>query len=120
MLQLFRDHMSRSSQRKGLIHFDQVGTKEDERVGRAVQNYIVRGAGNYQQHLLQVPVFTHSSISPGLQAADLIAYLAAGQAARTDERQELKPMWELFCTLGIDYGDQPTIGPIKAHISERV
>jgi hypothetical protein len=42
---------------------------------------------------LQVPHFTRSAVSPGLQIADLIAYLA-GQQVDPANRPELAPYWE--------------------------
>ena len=63
------------------ITLDQVGHKEDQRAGAAFQNYFTRHALRYQlaKYFIQVPSFTHSTLSPGIQTADLLAYLACQQ-----------------------------------------
>lgn len=65
----------------GAIVFDQRGLKEDEATARAIQNYLTRtsyaGSHRWDRYFLTIPSFAASTISPGLQAADLIAYLGA-------------------------------------------
>jgi hypothetical protein len=77
----------------GSLTFDLRGTREDEATASAMQNYMVRTRGGWQQHFLCVPNFTVSSISPGLQAADMVAYLGArlGTTRSGDDRPELEP-----------------------------
>jgi hypothetical protein len=56
--------------------------------------------GRYlRSHLLQIPNYTHSAVSPGLQVADLVAHLAAHQTDPTD-RPELTRWWDRFAPLG--------------------
>lgn len=113
LVKRFSHFVQNSSQEFGQLHFDQVGTAADERAASAVQNFIVRTHTNYQSHLIQVPVYTHSVTSPGIQVADLVSYLAAGRAAAAgEERSELSEFWEAVRNLGIDYGDEPTIAPV--------
>jgi hypothetical protein len=59
----------------GSLNFDLRGTREDERTAAALQNYMVRTRGDWRRHFVQVPNFTVSSVSPGLQAADMITFL---------------------------------------------
>lgn len=73
-----------------IINFDQRELNQDEAAACTVQNYFVRTAGGWRAHFIQVPTFTASSSSPGLQAADLVAYLGAHQADPT-VRPELAP-----------------------------
>jgi len=74
----------------GSLNFDLRGTREDEATACTIQNYLVRTRGGWNQHFICVPNFTISAVSPGLQAADMIAYLGARLSART-ERPELQP-----------------------------
>lgn len=76
----------------GSLNFDQRGLKEDEAVGCAVQNYLVRTdqSPGWGQKFIQVPSFTVSAVSPGLQAADVVAHLVAHLVA-PEERPELAP-----------------------------
>jgi hypothetical protein len=74
----------------GSLNFDLRGTRADEATAGAIQNYMVRTRGGWESHFLCVPNFTVSSVSPGLQAADVIAYLGAHLAPGQD-RPELQP-----------------------------
>ena len=65
--------------RQGLLFFDNRGQKEDLRAASAIQNYISRIGLEWREFFMQVPHFTPSAVSPGIQAADLVAYLAAHQ-----------------------------------------
>lgn len=90
----------------GALFLDQVGHREDMWAACAIQNYMTRTHHKYtlQKLFLQVPHFTHSAVSPGLQAADLVAYLAA-QQIDPSHRPELKPWWERFEALARDVPD---------------
>ncbi len=77
----------------GSIVFDERGFSEDEATARAVSNYLVRtsrpgDARDWGKHFIAIPSFAASKISPGLQAADLIAYLGAHRCD-ADARPEL-------------------------------
>jgi hypothetical protein len=74
----------------GSLNFDLRGTRADEATAGAIQNYMVRTRGGWESHFLCVPNFTVSSVSPGLQAADVIAYLGAHLVPEQD-RPELRP-----------------------------
>jgi hypothetical protein len=82
--------------RLGSLTFDLRGTRADEATAGAMQNYMVRTRGGWERHFICVPNFTVSSVSPGLQAADMVAYLGARLGTRrsrghqADERPELK------------------------------
>lgn len=77
---------------RGQLYFDQRDHRTDRAIACAVQNYIMRTDYSWRKHFLQVPHFTLSSVSPGLQAADIVAYLAAHQIDPT-YRAELSPYW---------------------------
>jgi hypothetical protein len=74
----------------GSLNFDLRGTREDEATAGAIQNYLVRTRGGWERHFICIPNFTVSSVSPGLQAADVVAYLGA-RMADLDARPELRP-----------------------------
>jgi hypothetical protein len=76
--------------RLGSLSFDQRGTREDAATACAISNYFYRTRGGWKEHFVLVPNFTVSAVSPGLQAADLVAYIGA-YAGSPDERLELKP-----------------------------
>jgi hypothetical protein len=88
---------------RGAINLDQLGFKEDLHAACTIQNYIARSDTHsyLQSKLLQIPNYTHSAVSPGLQMADLIAFLAAQQTA-PEERPELAEWWDQFAALSID------------------
>lgn len=77
------------SGRVGSLNFDQRAIRDDEATACAVQNFLVRTKG-WWKHFQHVPNFTVSSVSPGLQAADMVAYLGACFSDET-VRPELKP-----------------------------
>jgi len=72
-----------------MLSFDLRGTREDEATAAAIQNYLVRTRNGWKSHFLCIPNFTVSSVSPGLQAADFVAFLGA-RMGRND-RPELAP-----------------------------
>ncbi len=73
----------------GSLNFDLRGAREDEATACTVQNYMVRTAADWSSHFICIPNFTVSAVSPGLQAADVVAYLGARLADR-DDRPELQ------------------------------
>lgn len=81
------------TRRQGLLFFDNRGRSEDVSAASAIQNFIARNNRDWARRFMQTPHFTVSAVSPGLQAADLIAYLAAHQQD-TSVRPELVPYWE--------------------------
>lgn len=87
-----RDRAS-GAHRQGLLFFDHRGRSEDLNAAVAIQNFIVRIGAEWPQLFMQVPHFTPSVVSPGLQAADLVAYLAA-QQHNPEFRPELKDYWK--------------------------
>jgi uncharacterized protein DUF3800 len=84
-----REHMRGRGSSIGSINFDQRTVKEDAATACAVSNFLVRTRG-WWKLFMHVPNFTVSSVSPGLQAADLVAYLGANLADET-HRPELAP-----------------------------
>lgn len=76
--------------KRGALNFDLRGTREDEQTAVAIQNYMTRTRGGWREHFVQVPNFTVSSVSPGLQAADMIAFLGP-HIAPGSGRPELRP-----------------------------
>jgi hypothetical protein len=93
LLHDLRRHMRCVSPRKGMLFFDQRGHTEDLATACAVQNYLTRTSREWPRRFVQVPHFTRSPVSPGLQAADLVAYLAARQTDLAG-RPELASYWE--------------------------
>jgi Protein of unknown function (DUF3800) len=79
--------------RRGALTFDQRHHREDEAAACAISNYLFRARGDWARRFTQVPNFTASSISPGLQAADLVVYLGPHLADR-NLRPELAPYIE--------------------------
>jgi len=87
----FRALMEREAKgRLGSLNFDQRGTREDAATACAISNYFYRTRGGWKDHFVLVPNFTVSAVSPGLQAADLVAYLGALVGSPT-ARPELSP-----------------------------
>jgi Protein of unknown function (DUF3800) len=87
----FRALMERKAKgRLGSLNFDQRGTREDAATACAISNYFYRTRGGWKDHFVLVPNFTVSAVSPGLQAADLVAYLGAF-AGSPKARPELGP-----------------------------
>jgi hypothetical protein len=79
--------------RQGLLFFDNRSRRDDLNAACAVQNFVSRVGPEWRSHFMQVPHFTPSAVSPGIQAADLIAYLAAHQHD-PEHRSDLKAYWE--------------------------
>jgi uncharacterized protein DUF3800 len=75
---------------RGALTFDQRHHREDEAAACAISNYLFRARGDWPRRFTQIPNFTSSAISPGLQAADLVVYLGPHLAEPT-ERPELAP-----------------------------
>jgi hypothetical protein len=88
----FRAYMRRAAPKQlGSLNFDQRDFGSDEAAACALQNYLVRTRGaDWPRHFLTVPNFTVSAVSPGLQAADLVAHLGAHFCA-PEARPELAP-----------------------------
>lgn len=76
--------------RRGALTFDQRHHHDDEAAACAISNYLFRARGDWAKRFTQIPNFTASSISPGLQAADLVVHLCPHLAEPT-ERPELAP-----------------------------
>jgi hypothetical protein len=90
----FRAYLTREARgRLGSINFDQRGVKEDEAAACTLQNYLVRTGGGWGGYVIQIPNFTVSSVSPGIQAADIVAHLGA-HLADESVRPELAPYIE--------------------------
>jgi len=87
-----------AANRLGSLNFDQRDLGSDEAAACALQNFLVRTRGDWERHLLIVPSFTVSAVSPGLQAADLVAYLGAHEAHPL-ARPELDPYLERLRSL---------------------
>jgi hypothetical protein len=104
---------------RGSIFLDQLGHREDKHAACVLQNYIARSDQRIflQRNLIQVPHYTHSAVSPGLQVADLVAYLAAQQAA-PQHRPELGVWWAKFAALGrYEHGAPDTRGRRRERVT---
>jgi hypothetical protein len=90
----------------GALNFDERSLREDEATARAVTNFLVRTRApaqeRWERYFLAVPSFTASTISPGLQAADVISYLGAHRCDRT-ARPELAPYDQRMVNLRYEY-----------------
>jgi hypothetical protein len=75
---------------RGALTFDQRHHRADEAAACAISNYLFRARGDWAKRFTQIPNFTSSAISPGLQAADLAVYLGPHLADPT-QRPELAP-----------------------------
>lgn len=83
-----RAYMRTCRRRLAHLNFDQRQVGNDEATACAIQNLLVRARG--WRSFLHVPNFTVSSVSPGLQAADIVAYLGA-RFSDAGDRPELGP-----------------------------
>lgn len=110
---------SQKTQERGAIFLDQLGHREDKHAACVLQNYIARSDDRMflQRNLLQVPHYTHSAVSPGLQIADLVAYLGA-QQMNPNHRPELAGWWAKFAVLGrYEYGAKNAAGKRRERIT---
>lgn len=93
--------------RLGTLNFDHRGYREDEATARAVSNFLIRTSNKttnrWDRYFLTVPSFTASTISPGLQAADLVAYLGAHRCDPS-ARPELAPYQANLDLLRYEFG----------------
>jgi uncharacterized protein DUF3800 len=87
---------------RGALTFDQRQHRDDEAAACAISNYLFRARGDWAKRFTQIPNFTASSISPGLQAADLMVYLGPHLADAT-ERPELTPYVEQMKGMAYEY-----------------
>ncbi len=69
----------------------------------AMQRYRTRGG--WKDHFVLVPNFTVSAVSPGLQAADVIAHIGAYQS-NSGARPELRPFGARIMGLRYEF-DRP-------------
>ena len=88
--------------RRAGLTFDQRHHREDEAAACAISNYMFRARGDWAKRFIQIPNFTASSISPGLQAADLVVYLGPHLADPT-QRPELLPYIERIQSLRYEF-----------------
>jgi len=99
--------------RQGLLFFDHRGKPEDLSAACAVQNYVARVKGDWRARFVQTPHFTPSAVSPGIQAADLIAYLA-GHRHDPSMRPELGPYWEIVERIAFRRQERPNHVALRA------
>ncbi len=92
LLKDFRRCIRASPASQGQLFFDNRGKSEDLSAACAIQNFIVRVSPDWRRHFMQTPHFTLSAVSPGLQCADLVAYLAAHRH-NPNVRPELADYW---------------------------
>jgi len=88
--------------KRGALTFDQRHHREDEAAACAISNYLFRAGGDWDQRFTQIPNFTSSAISPGLQAADLVVYLGP-HLADQHQRPELVPYIEQIRQMSYEY-----------------
>lgn len=88
--------------KRGALTFDQRHHREDERAACAISNYLFRARGDWPKRFTQIPSFTSSAISPGLQAADLMVYLGP-HLADPDARPELDPYVETMRAMRYEF-----------------
>lgn len=102
--------------RLATINFDERAHREDEATARAVSNFLIRTSGpswnRWDRHFLTIPSFTASAISPGLQAADVIAYLGAHKSDSAS-RPELQPYLDRMVELRYEYDRTHKHSPAK-------
>lgn len=114
----FRAYMqNEAAGRLATLNFDLRSAREDEAAARAIENFMARTRGGWRDHFIQVPNFTVSSVSPGLQAADLVAYLGGHQVSST-ARPELQAykarLWGL--RYEFDRGDRVCRSIRRVHV----
>jgi hypothetical protein len=76
--------------RRGALTLRRRRHRDDEAAACAISNFLFRARGDWAQRFTQVPTFTASSISPGLQAADIVVHLGP-HLADASQRPELGP-----------------------------
>ena len=111
----FKRRMERlgGSGREGLLFFDNRGYKEDLGAACAIQNFIARVGPEWRKEFMQTPHFTPSAVSPGIQAADLIAYLAAHQHDPS-VRPELHPYWGQVREIAFQHNHRRALRAVNA------
>jgi len=87
---------------RGALTFDQRHHREDEAAACAISNYLFRAGSDWHKRFTQIPNFTASAISPGLQAADLVVYLGP-HLADPNQRPELAPYLERVKGMRYEY-----------------
>ena len=97
---------NKARQQRGALTFDQRHHRDDEAAACAISNFLFRARGDWAQRFTQIPNFTASSISPGLQAADVVVYLGP-HLADTSQRPELKPYLERVQSLCYRFRQSP-------------
>ncbi len=88
--------------RRGGLTFDQRHHSDDAAAACAISNYLFRARGDWASRFTQIPNFTASAISPGLQVADLVVYLGPHIADET-QRPELAPYIEEIKALRYEF-----------------
>jgi hypothetical protein len=97
---------------RGLLFFDNRGTKEDRNAACAIQNFVARVGEPWPSLFIQTPHFTPSVVSPGIQVADLIAYLSAHRNDPT-VRPELAPYWTRVRAMAFVHKGRRALRPIN-------
>lgn len=92
----------RASRRLGHLNFDQRHYQQDAAAACSIQNFMVRTGGGWPQHFVQIPSFTASQASPGIQAADVTAYLGCHVGDPT-ARPELRPYVDRLAALRFQF-----------------
>lgn len=87
---------------RGALTFDQRHHRDDEAAACAISNYLFRARGDWSQRFTQIPNFTSSAISPGLQAADLVVHLGP-HLADPSQRPELAAYVEQIQGMRYDF-----------------
>jgi hypothetical protein len=59
----------------GVLFFDGIDHQTNQKIAVAFNNFMFRhAAGGQMQHVLPVPNFSDSVVTPGIQLADVVAY----------------------------------------------
>ena len=88
----------------GVLFFDGIDHQTNQKVAVAFNNFMFRhAAGGQMQHVLPVPNFSDSVVTPGIQLADVIAYCVNERYVAYGKRDHLEEFFKAFRELSFTY-----------------
>jgi hypothetical protein len=88
----------------GILFFDGIDHGTNQRVAVAFNNFMFRhGAGSQFQHVLPVPNFSDSIVTPGIQLADVVAYCVNERYVAYSKPGHLEEFFQEFRSMTFTY-----------------
>jgi hypothetical protein len=88
----------------GILFFDGIDHGTNQRVAIAFNNFMFRhGAGSQIQHILPVPNFSDSIVTPGIQLADVVAYVVNERYVSHGKLGHLADFFQEFRNMAFTY-----------------